>query len=201
MIGTRPSADRSPLLAAVLAGGHSRRMGTSKATVQLGGRPMIEYPLAALAAAGTEAVVVAKAHSALPRLNVPTWIEPPHPAHPLCGILAALRRSAGPVLVVGCDLPFLSARLVAWVGALPGRLVVPSTEGFLHPLLARYDPSLEPALEEALERTEPLQRVVAGLHPRIVTEREIARFGPPERLLFNVNTRDDLALAEGMLNR
>lgn len=194
-------ADRPRVLAAVLAGGHSSRMGTPKAMVELGGRPLIEYPLATLEAAGVDAVVVAKPQSALPELTVPTWIEPPEPAHPLCGILAAIQRSAGPVLVVGCDLPFAPARLLAWLAGLPGRLVVPSTEGRLHPLLARYDPSLEPALAVALERGEPLQRVVGELDPRVVGADEIARFGPPERLLFNVNTPDDLARAERMLNR
>jgi len=201
MMDADASADRPRVLAAVLAGGHSRRMGTSKAIVELGGRPLIEYPLAALAAAGVEAVVVAKPHSALPELTVPTWIEPPEPAHPLCGVLAAIQRSAGPVLVVGCDLPFVPARLLAWLAGLPGRLVVPSTEARLHPLLARYDPSLEPALAAALGRSAPLQRVVGELDPRIVTEDELARFGHPERLLFNVNTPDELALAERMLNR
>ena len=47
-------------LVAVLAGGASRRMGAPKACVELGGRPLISYPLEAAAAAGLSAVVVAK---------------------------------------------------------------------------------------------------------------------------------------------
>lgn len=195
-----PTGDaRAPALGAVLAGGRGRRMGRPKATVELGGRPLIDYPLAALAAAGIEAVVVAKSRSELPPVEAAVWTEPAEPRHPLSGILAAIRASARPVLALGCDMPFVSGELLSWLAALQGRLVVPSTGGRLQPLLARYDPSLEPALARALARGEPLHRMLAELDPRLVAEEEIARFGAPERLLFNVNTPADLALAERML--
>ncbi len=174
-------------------------MGTAKAMVELGGRPLIEYPLAALAAAGIEAVVVAKRGSELPPLEAPVWIEPAEPRHPLSGILAALRGSGRPVLAVGCDMPFLSPELLSWLAVLPGRLVVPSAGGRLQPLLARYDPSLTPALARALARREPLRRALAELDRRAVSDEEVARFGPPQRLLFNVNSPEDLVVAERML--
>ncbi len=174
-------------------------MAAPKATIELGGRPLIDYPLAALAAAEVEAVVVAKRRSELPPVEAAVWIEPPEPSHPLSGILAALRRSARPVLAVGCDMPFLSPELLSWLAVLPGRLVVATVGGRLEPLLARYDHSLESTLARALSRGDSLRRALAGLDGRVVTEEEIARFGDPERLLFNVNTPEDLALAEAML--
>ncbi|MDQ3719211.1 MAG: molybdenum cofactor guanylyltransferase [Actinomycetota bacterium] len=195
-----PARDGTPpALGAVLAGGRGSRMGGPKATVALSGRPLIDYPLAALAAAGIEAVVVAKSRSELPPLEAPVWVEPPGPSHPLSGILAALRRAGRPVLAVGCDMPFLSGALLSWLATLHGRLVVPTAGGRLQPLLARYDPSLEPALARALEREDPLHRALAELDRRLVTEQEIERFGAPRRLLFNVNTPEDLILAERML--
>ena len=199
MEARRPPRAAPPPLGAVLAGGRGSRMGNAKAAVELGSRPLIEYPLSALAAAGVEAVVVAKPDSALPPLEAPVWTEPPEPGHPLCGILAALRRSGRPVLAVGCDMPFVPGELLSWLAALPGRLVVPSAGGRLQPLLARYDPSLEPALARALAAGSPLQRSLAELEPRCVTEEEVARFGSPRRLLFNVNSPEDLAVAERML--
>lgn len=163
-------------------------MGCSKATVELGERPLIDYPLAALATAGIEAVVVAKSRSQLPALEAPIWMEPPEPSHPLSGILAALRRSGRPVLAVACDMPFLSGELLAWLAGLRGRLVLPRAGGRLHPLLARYDPSLEPTLARALERGDPVHRALWGVEPRLVTETEISGFGTAQRLLFNVNS-------------
>ncbi len=195
-----PACDRTPpMLGVVLAGGRGSRIGGPKAIVELGGRPLIDYPLAALAAAGIEAVVVAKSRTRLPPLEAPVWIEPADPSHPLNGILAAIRRSGRPVLAVGCDMPFLSGKLLSWLAGLPGELVVPSAGGHLQPLLACYDTSLEPQLTRALERGDPLHRALAKLDGRLVTEKEIERFGAPRRLLFNVNTPEDLALAECML--
>ncbi len=71
---------KGPPLAVVLAGGLSRRMGSPKATVLLGGRPLIAWSLAAAAEAGLEAVVVAKPGSSLPPLEVPVWDEPAAPS-------------------------------------------------------------------------------------------------------------------------
>ena len=201
MATDHPARERTPppVLGVVLAGGRGSRIGGPKATVELGGRPLIDYPLAALAAAGIDAVVVAKSHSTLPPLEAPVWIEPPEPSHPLSGILAAIRRSRRRVLAVGCDMPFLSGELLSWLAGLPGRLVVPVTGGHLQPLLACYEASLEPPLSRALERGEPLHRALAELDGCLVTAEEIERFGAPRRLLFNVNTPEDLAIAECML--
>ena len=53
------------------------------------------WPLEAARAAGLEAVVVAKAGTPLPALDVPVWIEPDEPSHPLAGLVHALERAAG----------------------------------------------------------------------------------------------------------
>ena len=53
----------------ILAGGRGSRLGGEKATVQLGGRPLISYPLAAMKAAVGEAVVLAKPMTRLPALE------------------------------------------------------------------------------------------------------------------------------------
>ena len=72
--------------------------------------------------------------------------------------------------------------------------------GRYHPLLARYRPSLAPALASALEQRRPLQQVVAALGPAVIDEQGLARFGDPERLLFNVNTPADLERARELLS-
>ena len=188
------------VVGAVLAGGAGTRMGEPKATVELGGRPLLEYPLAAMEAAGLESVVVVKPDSRLPPIAVARWDEPAEPRHPLCGIVTALERAEGrPVVVVACDMPFVTAELVAWLAAAPEPLVVPRAGGRLHPLLARYDPSLLGKLRDALGRGAPLHETVTRLRAREVGEDELRRFGDPARLLFNVNELADLAPAERLL--
>ncbi|MGH2902423.1 MAG: NTP transferase domain-containing protein, partial [Solirubrobacteraceae bacterium] len=44
----------------ILAGGKGRRLDGAKASALLGGRPLASYPVAAMRAAGLEALLVAK---------------------------------------------------------------------------------------------------------------------------------------------
>ena len=186
-------------LAAVLAGGAGRRMGRPKADLRLGGRPLIEYPIAAMSEPTVEVVVVAKPDTPLPELDARVWLEPPSPRHPLCGIVTALREGSQPLLVCGCDMPFVTPELAGWLGSFTDPLVVPYAGGRFHPLLARYSPELLPALEEALAAERSLTAAVEELRPRRLAEDELRRFGDPERLLFNVNSPADLERAEEML--
>jgi molybdopterin-guanine dinucleotide biosynthesis protein A len=187
-------------LACVLAGGRARRVGGAKATLPLAGRPLISYPLAALRWAGLQSVVVAKADSPLPAVDPPVWREPAEPVHPAAGIAEALRRApARPVLAVACDMPLLPPGLLLELARRPERLVVPRTRGRLHPLCARYGPELLEPLEEAIAAGRSLQETIEALGPVEIGEDELALFGEPGVILFNVNTPADLAEAERLL--
>lgn len=200
---SRPVSDEKPEpLGVVLAGGASRRMGTAKALLDFEGRPLIERPLAALADAGLEAVVVAKPDSHLPSLEVEIWHEAPEPRHPLCGIVTALARARGrPVVVLACDLPFVSAAVATLLTRREGPVVVPRIEGRLQPLVARYEPSVLEPLARALEREAALHTIVAELAPVILDERELAALGDPRHLLANVNSTRDLEWARSTAAR
>jgi molybdopterin-guanine dinucleotide biosynthesis protein A len=195
--------NRRRTIVAVLAGGSGERIGGAKATVQLAGQPLISYPLAAARSAGLRALVVAKPRTPLPRLAEPVIREPERPVHPLCGVLAALdhvARSdpAAAVLLVGCDMPFLTAELLAWIAGLEGA-AVPEAAGRMHPLLSRCPLDRSDRVESALARGSSLTAALVGPDTRVIAESELRRFGDPRRLLFNVNERDDLAVAERML--
>jgi molybdenum cofactor guanylyltransferase len=286
--GPRGAVGAREALGVVLAGGRGSRLGGAKPTAELGGRPLISYPLAALAAAGLEAVVVAKSDTDLdgrdlggtvtkpdtalggtvakpdthlsgtvskpgtdpggthrsgrplarhtpggrplarqPGLKttapdgarqrttapdgaagrrttageglVAVLLEPEEPVHPLAGIVAALRQTGRPLVVLGCDFPFVPPALARALADAPGPLVVPAPGGDPQPLVARWTPGLLPALEDALSAEEPLRRTVAALSPRLLDDAELARFGDPARAFFNVNTPADLAAAARLL--
>ncbi|MEZ5077670.1 MAG: NTP transferase domain-containing protein [Solirubrobacterales bacterium] len=185
-----------------MAGGRGSRLGGRKAGAELGGRPLASHPVAALRKAGLEAAVYAKPGQELPELGAPVRCEPAQPRHPLCGIVAALRDCAAtrrPLVVVACDLPFVAPALLAALAAAPEPLVVASLGGRPQPLLGRYEPGLLPALEAALAAEEPLTGTVAALGPRLLDERELAAFGDPGRILFNVNDEADLRQARKTL--
>jgi molybdopterin-guanine dinucleotide biosynthesis protein A len=186
------------VLGAVLAGGQGRRLGGAKATVRLNRRPLVSYPLEAVWRGLGNVVVVAKPDTELPPLpGVEVWVEPDEPQHPLTGVVHALSMAEGrPVLICGCDLPLLEPGLVrdlarADAGGAPA--VIASLEGRLEPLLGRYQSEALPGLADALR--DPgvrLTDAVAALAP--------FRYEVPDaRLLFNVNTPEDVLQASALL--
>jgi molybdopterin-guanine dinucleotide biosynthesis protein A len=192
-----------PAIVAVLAGGQGKRLGGEKAMAPLAGRALIEYPLRAARDASLETVIVAKHSSTLPRRRERVLREPDSPRHPLCGVITAVefaaeRSPAAAVLLLACDMPFVTSELLAWIASLEGPAMA-VVGGRPQPLLARCLPEHLPVLREALDAQRSLSGAISALAPRAVDERELARFGDPEQLCFNVNDAEDLALAESWL--
>jgi molybdopterin-guanine dinucleotide biosynthesis protein A len=161
------------VIAAILAGGRSRRMGTPKALVDFGGEPLIARPIAAARAAGLEPVVVAKTE--LP-LDVPVWLDTYATSHPLSGLLTALER--GPVVAIACDQPFVTPELLAALAAHDGFAV---TRG--EPFPGRYEPS--EILVEGLREQASLRATLAKLQP--------AELDVDPHVVLSLNTPEELA--------
>lgn len=192
-----PGSDPPPPIGVVLAGGLGRRMGGAKAMVELTGRPLICYPLDALAAALDKVAVLAKADTELPSLPGATiWVEPQVHHHPVVGISQALALAGErPVLVCAVDLPLVTPDLVRRLAAedpLGAPAVVVSHEGEIQPLLGCYRPSALELLEPTLDR--PLRELVAAIEPRLL------EVDDPD-LLLNVNEPVDLPRAAASLER
>jgi molybdopterin-guanine dinucleotide biosynthesis protein A len=162
---------------------------------------LISYPLAAVERAGLAALVVAKPATELPAVEAPIVRERPPERHPLHGVVAALAYAKGrPVVVVACDMPLVTAEVLAWLAGLDGT-VVPVVDGTLQPMLARYAADAGPALAAAGREGRSVREAIRALRPRIVQEPELATFGDPERLFFNVNDGRDLERAATLLAR
>jgi len=175
----------APPLGVVLAGGAASRL-PGKPLLELHGRPLISYPLAALGEVFEEVVVVAKA----PLLGLPTWIEPAEPQHPACGILHALRNAGGrAVLVCAADMPLIDAgelrAILAARGAGDALAVVPRAGGRPQPLCALYEPLAARVLEAGMSAA--MTRLVEDLGARVVD-----RCADP---YANINTPIELARA------
>jgi molybdenum cofactor guanylyltransferase len=196
------SSVSEPPIGVVLAGGAGRRIGGDKAVESLAGRPLICYPLAAMRAAVGEAgvvAVVAKPGTRLPDhlpSGVQVWREPAEPRHPVVGIAHALERAGGrSVVVCAADMPFVTADVLgalARAEAAGAPAVVAVLDGGLQPHLARYEPGALPALIAAAAGRRPLREIVASLKPRLYAVADA-------RVVFNVNTAEDLAEAERLM--
>ena len=189
---------KRPPMGVILAGGVGRRIGGSKAVVQLAGKHLITYPLEAVRTALSDVAVVAKADTQLPSLpGVTVWVEPDSPRHPVMGIIQALAVAEGrSVVVCAVDLPFVTPELIyrlatADLGRSPA--VVACRGDDVQPLLGCYAPRAIGPLRSGLPAEAPVRELVASLHPRMLD------VGDPE-LLFNINSPEDVLHAAAILD-
>jgi len=130
-------------------------MGLPKATIELAGRPLIAYGIAAARAAGLEPLVVAKPESELPPLDCPRIAESDERPHPLAGVIAALDYSGAPLVALACDVPLVPPGLLAELAHRRASFAMPAAPQ-PQPLVARYTPGLLPRLRSALDGGESL---------------------------------------------
>jgi molybdopterin-guanine dinucleotide biosynthesis protein A len=182
------------VIGAVLAGGAGKRLrADSKPAVELAGRPLVSYPVAALAAVCTSVAVVCKPSTPLPALDgVERWDEPEEPRHPLTGIVHVLERAGEPVLVCAADMPFVTADACRTILAAAGSssAAVAVAGGVLQPVFGVYAPGALDLLRAA-EPNVALTATVEALEP--------ARVALPPALVRSVNTPEELAEAEAEL--
>ncbi len=191
------------LTVSIQAGGRSSRMGRDKALLSLGGVPLIERVLEKVADLGDELQITSNDPDRYRYLGVPLIPDPEPGAGALLGLLTALRAATHDrVLVVGCDMPFLSRPLLERLVELAPKAeaVLPLDGGRYEPLLAVYSRACIPAIEASLAAGD--HRMISFL-PEItlhtVEHDTLDRLDPERLSFFNVNTPDDLQRAEELL--
>ncbi|MGW7455096.1 NTP transferase domain-containing protein [Streptomyces sp. NPDC054787] len=184
--------------AIVLAGGAARRLGgADKPALSVGGRALLDRVLDACPDALTTVVVGGRRPTARP---VRWALEDPPGGGPVAALDAGLRRTtAGLVLVLSADLPFLDRDTVRalLLAAGPDGAMLRDADGRDQPLVAVY--RAEPLRREiALLATEhggltglPLRALTAELDLTPVTARPLAA--------FDCDTWDDLAAARARI--
>ena len=187
----------------ILAGGNASRYGgLPKGLERVGGARIIDRAAAALAAVTDELLLVANDEAStawLPGARRCTDVRPGLGS--LGGIHAALAHAGGPVLILAWDMPFVPPALLAEIldASAEADVVVPesgSRRG-IEPLCAFYAATCLPAIEQRLDADD---RRVIGFYDDVRVVRiphdRVARHGDPAMLFMNVNTPEDLGLAE-----
>jgi molybdopterin-guanine dinucleotide biosynthesis protein A len=203
----------SPLSAAALAGGQSRRMGTDKALLPLvaGGQPMLGLVLERLSSVADDVLVVANEQEQYAPFGARV-VPDLHPqVGALGGIQAAISWSAHEhCLVVACDMPFLSLPLLRRMASEPRDydVLVPLIPGesrqrgdglVFQTLHAIYGKRCLPFIEKRI--AEGKRQVVGffeDVRVRTLDVAEIARWDPDLRSFFNANTPEALLAAAQM---
>lgn len=198
-------------LGVILAGGLARRMGGGdKALLPLGGGTLLSHVIARLSPQVAGLALNANGDAArFKPLGLPVLADSIAGfAGPLAGVLAGLDWAAGQgadhIVTAAADTPFLPPDLV------PRLLLAAETAGVPLALAATEDPG-RGALRQPtfglwpVDLREDLRAALNGGLRKVVlwTDRHnaaIAPFAPvPFDPFFNVNTPEDLALAETML--
>lgn len=191
------------LTIAIQAGGQSSRMGRDKAMLRLNGVPLIERVLRQVVGLGDELLITTNDMDRYSYLGV-RLVSDAHPgAGALHGLLTALQAARHEqVLIVGCDMPFLSRPLLLHLvnQAELALVVVPMHDGEFEPLLAIYSKACIPAIEQSIACGK---RRMISFFPQIelmtVDEQTLAQLDPQGLSFFNVNTPEDLERAERLL--
>lgn len=187
---------------AILTGGQSRRMGRDKSTLVLGEMTMVERVAAAMTPITSRVRLVGGFAGGTGSWTVQPDLRPG--LGPLSGIHAALTTAAAPaVIVVACDLPLVTTRLLcALIEQLSSGIdaVVPRLAGRAIPVCAVYRTSCVAAVNECLDRGElKAHRFVDALKTHFVEDEALARLDPEGLGLSNINTPSDLADAAAKL--
>jgi molybdenum cofactor guanylyltransferase len=199
----------TPTGAIVLAGGRATRMaGADKASQMLGEKPLIAHVLAALEPQCGAMVINANGDAArFAALDVPVVQDDiPGFAGPLAGILSGLDYLAArhPNLAyavsAATDTPFLPADLVAKLDAArlaaKAEIAIARSDNIVHPTFALWPIDLRGDLRESLV-DEDLRRVTTffSRYRCAYADWNTVPFDP----FFNVNTPDDLRVADAIL--
>lgn len=192
----------------ILAGGKSTRFGRDKASVELRGRTLLQWTVAAVEQVCAQLVVVRAEGQVLPPLvvSVPVVevVDEWSAKGPLAGLATGLSEASGELCVaVSCDAPLVEPALLEllFAHAEGHDIACPYVEGFLQPLVAAYRPATcAPVFRSFVDRD--VLKITAAYGPldlAIVPEAAVRQVDPGLRSFRNANTPAALASIEALL--
>jgi molybdenum cofactor guanylyltransferase len=187
--------------AAILAGGRARRFGgADKSTLRVGDATILERQIEALDGVADQIYVVTGEPALFEGRGFRVVPDRLPNAGALGGVYTALVEAASPhVLVLACDLPFLTAPLLARLAGLADDehdAVVPRPRDGRQPLCAVYARRLAETVRRQIESGHlKIQELLETIRLRELGPDDLARLDPDGRLFLNVNTPGDLELA------
>jgi len=182
----------------LLTGGASSRMGRDKALLEIAGMPML-VRMARLAEPLVAAVTVIGAPERYAHLGLPVLPDDVPGLGPLGGIATALRVSTSTWnLILGCDLPCLTAHWLEWFLARglgsDADALLPRTTAGVEPLCAMYRATCAPVVTAAIARgVRKVTEGFVGVRIEYVDQAEWKAIEPGDLLLKNMNTPEDYA--------
>lgn len=179
----------------ILSGGKSSRMGSDKAFLELGGKPLIARAVELVRQVTDQVRIVGDPQKFA--AFAPTVSDILVDRGPLGGIHAAL--ASGPAelnLILAVDLPFLNCRLLKYLLAEAesshATVTVPRSNGYYQPLCAVYRPEFAELAERALaEGKNKIDALFSEVKLRAISQDDLNANGFAAGLFRNLNTPED----------
>lgn len=188
----------------IQAGGRSSRMGQDKGLLPFQGTTLTQYILNQVEGYGDETFIISNQPEQYAQFGVPIHTDAIPGYGALGGIYSALYHSSNEqCLILACDMPFIIKPLLDHlVGVAEGYdAVIPriDPDQLAEPFRAVYRKTCLPVVKFRMEANElKVSDFLEDVNVRFVENKEIQQFDPSLRTFFNVNTPEDLKLAEKM---
>ena len=191
---------RPPFTAAILAGGQARRLGgIEKSALVIGSASILDRQLSLLRPLTPHILIVTNDVSRVERRDAVIAIDRVAGAGALGGIYTALMNApTDQVLVLGCDMPFLTTPFLAYLAQQGADVdaAMPADDRGRHPLCASYLRRTAGHFRACIDAGQlRVGDALAALAVRELGADDLAPFNPDGRLLVNVNTPYDYARA------
>lgn len=186
--------------AIILAGGESKRMGRDKAALPFNGETLLQRVIASVQPLFAQTLVSVREFRT--DVALPQICDTQADGGPLVGLISALEAATTPwAFVVACDMPFVAPALISHLATLRAdhQAVIPKAHEYAQPLAAFYARSCLPVLRQSMAvGNKSLIGALKSLDVRYVGADELLQFDPQLRSFFDLDTPQDLAIAEGM---
>lgn len=196
---------REDLSIAIQAGGKSTRIGRNKSKIEFLGKPLILRILERIQNLSGETIILSNTNDLdyEELKKIPIYPDLIADIGPLGGLYTALKKATSEfVALVACDMPFANPQLIQLeyeiMLDLGCDVVIPETDQGYEPMHALYRrKTCLPKIEEALRKNE--RRMISwfpGMNIHVLPIDVLQRIDPEMHMFLNINTMDDLHLAE-----
>ncbi len=137
----------------ILCGGKSRRMGSNKALLKFGDKPVIEILTGLLANIFSKVILVTNEPDLYGFLKIDMYEDIYKNMGPLGGIHSGLKNSqAERNFIISCDIPLITKTTIGFIVDYPSdkKIKVPFADGYIQQLCGVYSKSLLDVIESRL---------------------------------------------------
>jgi len=191
----------------ILAGGKGRRFGSKKQFFTIDGESLVERCVRRFSPLFSDVVVATNNASELiplkEKYRVKIVEDEMKNLGAIVGIYTGLKNIVEEkAFVCGVDMPFINFNLVKYLMSKDGKIVVPFVRGFPEALHSVYSKDIIPQIQELLnERIYKISELFNFVETVYIDEREVRQVDKNLTSFFNLNTKKDLEILEGVIGK